>query len=177
MKTVRQLIRNLSEAVVDCPNGIFVKVLPTYNAFNKISGNFWELEHIQPLVEDMHCTVIYSKTAGKDIKLPAIDKHARFKALCKEVVFWPGHDDEGYVVCLLESEDLQALHKQFRDAGLEPTFPDYKPHVSMLHPVKDGEDLQRYMRYTNQMLKNRKPELTFYYGGYVIMDAGDEDAK
>lgn len=156
----------LQEAIVDCPQGIFAKVLLTTDSTNALTAFFANL----PLVDDLHATLIYSKTPAKQADLPNIDKATRYKAKATELLHWPGHDNEGYIVLKLESEELHDAHQLFRNAGLTPTFPDYKPHITLVHPVPNFQSHQASFDHYNMILRAKPLELDMYYGGYVIQE-------
>lgn len=172
MITFRQFI---TETVVSIPSGIFVKANPTLPSIQKVQKELIQLETILPFTDDWHCTIIYAKTSLSNVNLPYIDKHQRFEAVGYELVFWEGHDKEGYVVLKLDSVDLTRVHNQFRDVGIEPTFKDYQPHLTLIHPVSEPEKLKDYIEQYNKILNDYPLELEFYYSGYTIMD--DEDRK
>lgn len=156
----------ITEAVVDAPHGIFAKVLPTTETVKTLTEVFSML----PIVDDLHATLMFSKTPARSVDLPDIDKHTRYMARALELLHWPGHDKEGYIVLALASDALQEAHKLFRNAGLEPTFPDYKPHVTMVHPVPNFESHKASFDHYNALLKEKPMNLEFYYGGYVLME-------
>lgn len=165
----------ITETVVSIPSGIYVKVNPTIQTITKIRSSLHQLEGGVQFTDDWHCTVIYSKTSLKKVNLPYVDKHNRYEATGHELVFWEGHDKEGYIVLKLHSTDLTKLHNLFRKTGLEPTFKDYLPHLTLVHPVPDPEKFKVTIDHCNKMLKDNPLDLEFYYGGYTIMD--DKDRK
>jgi hypothetical protein len=167
MITFKQFIK---EALIDCPNGIFVKVLPTIQSIVEIKRRFQQLESRQSMLDDLHATLMYSKTSINNIILPHVDKNARFNAEGTSLEFWPGHDNEGYVVMKLSSPDLVTLNSKFRDAGLVGTFPNYSPHVSLLHPVQNAEYYKNIIEQLNAQLASNPINLQFYYGGYVLLE-------
>lgn len=154
----------MSEALVDAPKGLYAKAAPTLNSAVALKDRF-------PIMtcEDPHCTLIYSKEPAFHINLPKIDKDARFTALGTEITFFEGQEKEGYVVLLLKSEPLYALHRQFRAAGLVPTFPEYRPHVTLATPADIGH-WGNWMNEQNYILAGRPFPLTFYYDGYCLLD-------
>lgn len=154
----------MEEVKVDCPNGIFAKVLPTTDSILAIKSRF---KTLNPMMEDLHCTAIYSKTAASSVDLPNIDKDERYDAVGTELVWWEGHDKEGYLVLKLESNDLKALNRKFRKAGLVATFEDYKAHVTLMNPCKQPPGNVKVL---NALLKKFPLKLVFYYGGYTLLD-------
>jgi hypothetical protein len=153
----------LYEVMVDCPNGIFVKVLPTTDSIKPLTDHFghWNLR------PDLHCTAIYSKTPARSIDLPAVARDERYQAKGVELTWWEGHDKEGYLVLLLKSPALQRLHKRFTDVGIMATHADYKPHVTLINPCDAAPD---DLAYQNAFLSEHPLTLDFLYGGYTILD-------
>lgn len=159
----------LKEVKVDCPDGIFAKVIPTTESILKIKRRF---KSLNPLMDDLHCTAMYSKTPVSSVELPNIDKHERYDAVGTELVWWEGHDKEGYLVLKLDSKQLNVLNKKFRDAGLSGTFSDYKAHVTLLNPCKVQPSNVGIL---NKFLSKLPLHLEFYYGGYVLLDKKREE--
>jgi hypothetical protein len=153
----------VNEAMVSCPHGIFAKAIPTSDSLLKIKKRFG---HLEPLVDDLHTTVMFSKTPCDDVDLPHIDKHERYSAVGVQLTFWEGHDKEGYIVLLLDSPDLQSLHTKFVLAGLKGSYDTYLPHVTLVTP------LAAIFTYDTMI---EPIFLDFYYGGYVLLDPKKED--
>lgn len=157
----------INEACVDAPYGIYVKMNPTTHSILTIQDRIG-----MKVADDLHCTLVYSKQPAMHVMLPFVEQDARFEARGVEIVRWAGHEGAGYVVLLLDSPELQALNQDFQTAGLIPTFPDYKPHVTLFHPAEAGV-YDDFIREQNELLAHSPMELTFYYGGYNLLD---EDA-
>jgi hypothetical protein len=156
---------SLKEQVqVDCPGGFFVKALPTTESAVLLASYFRVLD---PLQIDLHATVLYTKQTAVDVILPKIDKHSRYSAIGKELLYWESND--GNIVLKLDSPDLVALHQQFKDAGLVPSFPEYIPHVTLIHPCEYNH-YQHLMNDLSSRLSSAPLSLEFYYGGYTIME-------
>lgn len=174
MKTFKQFI---TETKVDLPCGIFVKVTPTTSTILKIKDRFSALEQppLPKLLDDLHCTVIYTKE-NASVDLPVIDKDGRYKAIATELVHWEGSDKDGYIVLKLVSPAITNLHYKFRQRGLNPTFKDYNPHVSLVHPVPDISLYKTILEELNEQLKTNPIVLEFYYGGYSINEETEESS-
>jgi hypothetical protein len=171
MITFKQFL--LHESVtINAPHGIFIEVTPTNNTIRRLCGYFYEFEEFVPLLDDFHCTLLYSNTPAYNIELPYVSSDDRFSAVATGLSHWPGQEGKGYIVLNLESPALRALNKKFTDAGFKGTFPDYKPHVSLIHPVPDFEKIRSIFDHRNELLKANTTFLTleFYYGGYTIAD-------
>jgi hypothetical protein len=167
MITFKQFI---NEATADLPAGLFAKATPTADSVVAITDRFSEL----PLVDDLHCTIIYSKTAANNIVLPSIPRASRFGAVGVEVEYYAGHDKEGYIVLQLKSLALEKLNKDFAESGLEATFKEYMPHVTLVSPVPDYSVLEAKVKKINEELKDKPLKLEFYYGGYTILDVEEK---
>lgn len=82
----------------------------------------------------LHVTGIYSPDKNVHIReqkrnsKPAVIHEAVVKA-----VSMFGKDNDTLVL-ELESESLDNLHKKWLDLGAEPTFPEYKPHITIALP-------------------------------------------
>jgi hypothetical protein len=165
---------NISESItVNADLGIFAKALPTANAVGSIKNAFFELRYgVDDLVDDLHCTIVYAKSCKIGSRIPFIDKHTRISAYGYKLEFWEGHDFEGYIVLHLRSDDLTALNKKFVDGGFKPTFNEYKPHITLAHPVsKDAlKKLTGIMDRLNTQLENDDLPIQMYYGGYVFVE-------
>jgi len=81
---------------------------------------------------DLHCTIMYSKDERPyERVMPILDP---VKAHLVRFEHWPGHNGDGYLVAMLESEGLQRVHKFWRAMGCEHSFPEYTPHITLKHP-------------------------------------------
>ena len=167
---------SLNEEIrVNLPSGIFVKVLPTTKSIDRLKSLIWEIEYFGPLLDDLHCTVIYSKADVSRVKLPYVDRKNRYTATPTSVEYWPGQENEGYLVLKMDSIPLTNLHWEFRNQGIQPSFADYKAHVSLVHPVDPAiyEENKWRLRFINEQIRNAPSErknIEFYYGGYVIQE-------
>lgn len=160
--------KQFNEAVVTVPTSIFVKALPVTNSILRIKDRLAPLEQWgQKILEDLHCTVIFSKTPGV-VNLPCPDKDERYMALSKEIVFWPGHNGDGYLVLKLHSPDLVNLNKCFQEAGLENSHPEYTPHISLLHPHVQTPEYEDVIKKLNEEMTSSPIVFEFYYGGMSL---------
>jgi hypothetical protein len=96
-----------------------------------------------------------------------VDRDERYQATSHGLDWWEGHDKNGYLVLRLTSPSLNRLNKRFTDAGLVPTFPDYKAHMTLLTPCKVKPIT---MAMDIEQLQKDPLEIELYYGGYTIMD-------
>lgn len=121
------------------------------------------------LDQELHCTIIYSTKPVKNIELPEVTQGQCYFAKVKEFHHWAGTGN-GFIVALLDSEDLQTAHKLFRDVGIIPTFPDYKPHITLVHPVPDVSVFQDWLTAANESLVEHPLVLELYWGGINLKD-------
>ena len=155
----------LTEACVTA-NGLFAQALLTTHSKIHLLARV----PLEQVAEDLHCTIIYSDKPVANIEIPTFNKDGRYHAMATEVVHWPGHDNDGYLVVKLQSEDLNTIHAKFRDAGIVPNFADYNPHISLVHPVADIEQYKEWMEHFNQSLADEPLVLELYYGGISLAD-------
>lgn len=144
-------------------SGIYVSVVPVY-------GMRRLLDAITPLLpeavtldlDEAHCTIIYSRF-HQPHSLIAEDFANRgdrqFNANVVELKQWPGHDNAGYLVAALYSDDLQARHRHWLSAGAVHSFDDYLPHVTLA----TGLDLldRQTLKTVNKAIHNANLRLVF----------------
>jgi hypothetical protein len=153
-------------------NGLYAWTEPDQASISRIKSA------IAPLIiakNDLHCTLIYSKTqdaSGKEVVESSVDPKFRRSAGITEIVFWEGHDKTGYLVAKLKSEALHTRHSMYRDLGFEPTFPDYEPHMTLVNPCKMDAELQAFIDTKNKEL-SAKP-LQIVLEGEHISDLKDD---
>ena len=73
---------------------------------------------------DLHCTVMYSK---KRVPLSCIDENKKMpdpkfiqSVGVKKIEFWEGHDGDGYLVMILNPDNIKHLHEKWKRCGAEP---------------------------------------------------------
>ncbi len=105
-------------------------------------------------INDLHCTVMYSR--DHDTDKPYAPIRGTASAYVKEVVYWGGHDNSGYLVALLESSTLHRCFNEWERRGGKSSFPKYEPHVTLKHPFSFEEfDYAKAKRLKEQLV--RKP--------------------
>ena len=138
-------------------HGLYVSRVPDLLSVDKLVN----LVHMFKLctmedkdINELHCTIMYSpnpvKTEAKEDMSPVL---LPCSAWVLRLEFWPGHDDEGYLVACLESDVLQTLHRLWRLRGGVPTFPDYKPHVTLKTPFEEYRGLTGRLKDVNRHLE------------------------
>ena len=121
-------------------SGLYCHVDPD-NASKIKLAKFCNAANIGELPKDVHCTVMYSST-------PIAEKVARrfskeqYGARAHKVVWWPGHDNAGYVVLRLGCADLTNEHNRLKIAGCTPTFPVYEAHIALASPKPFSSKLE-----------------------------------
>ncbi len=93
-----------------------------------------------------HVTVMYSKASLKVDPAIVAEWSSRrfndlpsFEASVHNFDYWDGHDNEGYFVAALKSDELDKLHAFWKDMGAEPTFEEYKAHMTLAKGPKARE--------------------------------------
>jgi len=119
-----------------------------------IDSFFVELNLTKKEILDLHCTVMYSK---EDVGAPeAIENivypNFRQKVAAVNVDWWEGHDKEGYLVLQLDPTDLVSLHDKWKLLGAQPTFDEYKPHVTMRTGISEPEQGRLFSAYYSAKL-------------------------
>jgi hypothetical protein len=88
-------------------------------------------------IDDMHCTIVWSPSGSVPNPKPIARSYA---ARCVRIEAWPGHNGDGYLVAILNSDSMQTLHKTWKLRGAEHTFNDYVPHVTLKTPYQFSQD-------------------------------------
>jgi hypothetical protein len=103
---------------------------------------------------DLHCTIVYSKGSRPEETVHPVS--VPVKAHVKRFEHWPGHNGDGYLVAVLESNALQRIHQFWLSMGCEHSFPEYTPHITLKHPCSVGEyDREAAMHAASEL--ERKP--------------------
>lgn len=106
-------------------------------------------------IEELHCTIMYSPTGissdHRDNDLSPIPLVCAARVVRFE--FWPGHDDDGYLVAVLKSDMLQSIHNLWKLRGCIPTFPEYKPHVTVQTPFEEYRGFSHRLKLANAALE------------------------
>ncbi len=115
---------------------LYVQLVPDAEGLRNIRriANFLRL----PVLDDYHCTVMHSPYRGisEAVARVMVSREPEFIAESSGIVWWPGHNNKGYLVLQLFSAALFEFHKRFKRAGARSTFPDYRPHITLAEGVK-----------------------------------------
>lgn len=113
---------------------------------------------LPPNPEKYHCTLMYSKEHPIDTK--GLDfKGKRFKAQMKEVRYWDGHDNAGYIVLSLKSNGLHEAHKELKDRGAIHSFDEFEPHITLYKGQQITKSIQNRINIINERFLKTKINL------------------
>lgn len=143
-------------------SGLYVCAVPVKGMRSVISALDPHFPEEAQLDSDLHCTLMYSReTAPHPLTVSKVlsQGEGQFSAIADSVKFWPGHDNKGYLVVALHSDDLRARHEQWKTTGATHSFPDYEPHVTLASGF--GEIDKATLRIMNLILRRGDYRLTF----------------
>ena len=140
--------------------GVYVSVVPTDGSLIHLST--WAAKLGFPMnnkeAEELHCTVIYSKIPIDPVLATCNPKKVH-TARFSHFEYWDGHDKEGYLVCVLQSKDLQELHRKWLSLGAIHSFEDYTPHVTLKTGLSPTPSLYKKMLEYGQTLRGTVLEM------------------
>lgn len=120
-------------------DGLYISVMPTAESVKNLSYLFTTIKNIgleYTGMVNLHVTVIFSATTTKDLdklyKQAKIDPAKTFEAKVKKFDYWEGHKNQGVLVLLLDCPELETAHYNLREKGYSVTYPDYKPHMTII---------------------------------------------
>jgi hypothetical protein len=99
---------------------------------------------------EYHTTVLYHKG-----ELPfgiMVPNDRQCRARVAELAVWDNHKGDKIVVALLDSPDLQTLHKQLLDEGLTHSFPDYNTHMTLGKRIEMNAATRLWLHSRNEFL-------------------------
>jgi hypothetical protein len=136
-----RLLAKTGRPLSSMSSGTYVCALPDAETQTKLARVSAALGHplSQEKIEDLHSTIIYAK--GNFPNGLELQRGQRFGAKVTGLEFWDGHDNDGYVVLLLDSPDLMARHQFWVSRGLTHSFEDYTPHVTLFDKIEKTADL------------------------------------
>lgn len=102
---------------------------------------------------ELHCTLSYAK--GCFPKQAKTSKARRFSARIAGLQFWDGHDNDGYLVVMLDSLSLIQRNQYWAAHGLKHSFDDYSPHVTLVSKLDKTPELITAMDKTSRVFINR----------------------
>lgn len=90
-------------------------------------------------IADLHATVIWSPV---DVKTKPAPNFQSVAAYCTRIEFWPGHNEDGYLVAILNSPGLVELNKSWCLQGARNSFQPYQPHITLKTPFAVNQPKQ-----------------------------------
>jgi hypothetical protein len=130
-----KILISISEVVNNLKNGLYSAVYPEPPSKKKLT-EFCKILDLSYKDQGVHCTVMYAKENKAREEDASQFILPKYRAHASKVTWWEGHDKEGYLVLLLESEDLQKEHTRLRKAGSTPTYQEYRPHITLCSPCE-----------------------------------------
>jgi hypothetical protein len=140
-------------------DGLYVWVDPDEASTLKVQrlmrGAPFKLEN----TTEYHTTVLFHKG---DLPFGIIVPNDRqCRARIAEFAVWDDNNGEKIVVALLDSSDLQTLHKQLLDEGLTHSFPDYNAHMTLGKRVEMNAATRLWLHSRNEYLSVIDFDITF----------------
>lgn len=136
----------------DGTSGCYVAVVPYLDSVNTIRG--WARSIGLPMDEaresELHCTVMWSHAIPADARC---NPEYSVPAELDHLEYWDGHDGDGYIVAVLNSEPLRQLHQKWLTRGCVHSFDDYTPHVTLLSKIKPSPLMFEKMVQASDRLK------------------------
>jgi hypothetical protein len=133
-------------------SGVYAKITPIFQSSQKIVSILKDPKYsdiaIDELERDPHVTLVYSRENSLDLSKVIGCSGQSVKAKVVDVVYWGGHDSDGYIVLKLESDRLKQFNKIMVNAGAVHSFDDYTAHMTV--NAKVGELTDTVTRWVNQ---------------------------
>jgi hypothetical protein len=133
---IEQFIEENTNYLSKYRRGVFVSVDLDPTGLEKI-WKYMKQIGIQPMpINKAHITVIYSRNRpNSEPKAIQINGSVRPKSFG---IFGKGTRESPYAFVIeMDSPELQKLHMEYRRKyGLQPTFPEFKPHLSITYDIE-----------------------------------------
>lgn len=162
-----RLLAKTSPPLTRESSGTYVCVLPDDESRGFLSHIANSLRvHADPY--ELHSTLMYAK--GCFPKNASYSRRATFGARIKGIEYWDGHDNDGYLVVILDSPGLVNRHRYWTEHGLKHSFDDYTPHVTLATRIEKTPELMervgkvatrvngRLIHLTNETIEGLKPK-------------------
>lgn len=151
-------------------SGLYASVTPVmgYQRFMAAMASQFHHLDLTP-VDDVHCTLIYSREEQPHalrVAQAITEGPFQFTAFPKEVKYWDGHDNKGYIVLGLDSPDLHKRHHKWKLLGAKHSFPDYEAHITLAKGLTAPS--QAWLDECNHMLELMRMPIIF--GGEHVED-------
>ena len=131
--------------------GTYISVYPDGDKLRQIMSALLKGVNID---DNLHCTLVYAPDNPITKEIGSYtNPRGRFQAVGTKLAWWPGSDNEGYLVLQLKSLELQHRHKFWEKTfGLKHTFSTFKPHITLATPIKQTPQLESVMDSVNDYL-------------------------
>lgn len=159
MKTFKQLLETIDNDIRIKDEGLYSAV-DLHPESHKLLNDFTIRNFGKDLPKDVHCTVMYS-TKSIDNNIAKQFSKNLYNGYAKKFEYWDGHDNAGYLVLKLESDDLSSEHKRLKENGCKPTFDSYSPHITIQTPI-EKQKAQKMVDIGNNDLDNKGLPLKFH---------------
>jgi hypothetical protein len=134
-------------------SGLYSSRLPDEESTTTLLALVAELGLPFNQADELHVTVIYSPE--KTVEQERVMRNVHQISVSAQIIgFEVFGKDNDTVVALLRSEQLVLDHLKWKALGAEPTWPDYRPHLSLY--VGDSID-RKSLDAANAALQNRAP--------------------
>lgn len=155
-------------------SGLYASVVPVYGTrdlWSRLTDTFKKFEVIPEPEDELHVTLMYSREHAPDVfhleNMFADPLHS-IHAKPSRLEYWNGHDNDGYVVLHLESEDLHRRHAHYKEIGCTHSFEDYAPHMTVVKGLDNTPDVQAAIDEINKHLQ--EIEYRIVLGGEAFSD-------
>lgn len=117
--------------------------------------------------EELHVTLMYSP-----VGIPSILELPKLPCTALSNQFEMFGEDKDTLVLTLNAPYLHEINKQLRDAGCIPTFPEYKPHITVC--ICDIPPSKSTLKLANLRLRHIEP-FSFQFTALTIEDIKPKD--
>lgn len=142
-------------------SGVYVAIMPTDDSKEQMNQFLTKLNptfSLEKFNKKAHMSVVWSSEDTIDVsKLKIPDD---ISAMASEFVFWDGHDDSGYIVLKCICKGSSDLHEQLIGLGATHSFPDYVPHVTIVHNI-EKDQVTEWIKKANKSLSANRFLITF----------------
>lgn len=116
-------------------NGSYLCLTPSDLDKSSIYSLCLEMGIQIPDVNDLHCTLMYSPEVGNPDIIPDYTNH---RAVLGDLKLF-GPDKDYLVVEVTQCPSIVERHRELLEYGLIPTYPEYRPHISLVPGGFKGE--------------------------------------
>lgn len=109
---------------------------------------------------DLHCTIMHCKTELPEVLIDVPEDRV-MKARIESVTEWIDHKNRRIWVLALTSPDLGEVHESLVSQGINHSFTDYNPHITIAKDVPDNEQTRQWFEDINDLLFNNNLVIQF----------------